>query len=411
MKHKHAAANWTEYAKEWGNWLLPPVPEHAWGRSAQEDAQLRDIVRQQDSANLRKGLLGGLAGGLGIGALYYLSQAAKNKMQQATHVPDAEELAAAPITDMAEPEPEEAPILPESLSLGKKSPQPALKAAFDKNLLLFPAVGAGAGALIGHARGEKGKKNRNALLGATLGAAGGLGIGAATSKPVFDAIANRIPRTYEDILKGLGITSSGDVPAETGLHGGVRNVLGLTLPAAGAYGGLVLADSAMQQDTGKRNRDAVQSARKEYFNALTGRGDEPAEEEENEKKSAALDAFLDGAFQAYREKHGEEQAGAKDTLLGRLNPAHLWREYVRDPYKDLSAGAHALLIGGGLGAGAIGAKYMYDKTKAQSAARNRERARAARERMKGLTAPWIDPRELADVKALAAAGEPAARGV
>lgn len=410
MNNKHAAENWTEYAKEWGNWLVPPVPERAWGRSPQEDARLREL----DSANLRKGLIGGLAGGLGVGALYYLSQALKGKMQQATHVPDADELAAAPITDMAAPEPEEEPILPESLPLvGKTSPRPALKAAFDKNMLLFPAVGAGAGALIGHARGEKGKKNRNALLGATLGAAGGLGVGAMTSKPVFDSLSKNIPRTYHDALRLLGLTSSEDyVPPETGLHGGVRSVLGLTLPAAGAYGGLMLADSAMQQDTGKRNRDAVQSARKEYFNALTGREEEEkTEDAANEKTSAALDAFLDGAFQAYQEKRAEPAGESAGFDWRRFYPSNLLKAYVTDPYKDLSAGAHALMLAGGVGAGAIGAKYMYDKTKAQSAARNRERARAARERMRGLTAPWVDPRELADVKALAAAGEPAARGV
>lgn len=366
--------------------------------------------------DLRKGLLYGLAGGVGVGGLYYLSQMLKNKAKEVTHIPDAAELADAPITEALAPEPEEEPILPE-IKLPKiplpalgAQPQP-MKAAFDKNMLIFPAVGAGAGALIGHARGTPGRKRRNALLGATLGAAGGLGVGAATSKPVWRAISEGIPRTYTDLMQMLGVQSDPSLPSETGLHGGIRNVMGLTLPAAGAYGGLVLADAAMQQDSGKKNRDTVRNARKEYFQALTG---QPSQEENTEEKQSAagasvVDKFLSDAFTAYQTTKSAESKPDQRTWVEFLsNPS--WYNWITRPYTEGSSWLHGAMIAGGLGSGAIGAKYMYDKTKAQSAARNRERAMAVRERMRGLETPWVDPRELADVKALAAGG-PAARGV
>jgi hypothetical protein len=207
------------------------------------------------------------------------------------------------------------------------------------------------------------------------------------------------------------------------LHGGIRNVMGLTLPAAGAYGGLVLADAAMQQDSGKKNRDTVRSARKEYFQALTGQA--PQADDEEEKKSAAddsvVDSFLAGAFTAYQTAKMAADApaaaaadaaaaatrDAPEKSMGQWLAGLLGQE---QNYNQMSSLTHGLAIAGGLGAGAIGAKYMYDKTKAQSEARNRERAMAARERMRGLASPWVDPRELADVKTLAAGG-PAARGV
>jgi hypothetical protein len=383
-----------------------------WGQSPEQDAELHS----RDANHLRNNLLFGLGTGVGIGGLYYLSQYLKDKTRRATHVPDAVELASAPITDVANPEPEEEPILP----LPNWATQ--AKAAVDSGVLLFPAVGAGAGALIGAARANKGQKRKNALIGALLGAGGGLGVGAATSAPVWEAVSRNIPRNFNDLTRSPFGKGDEVAPAETWIHGGVRNTLGLTLPAAGAYGGLALANAVMEQESAKKNRDAVEAARREYFNALI---DVP----EPEEKSAMLDAFLDGAFVAYKESNwrpplstpvvpavapatSATPPSAPENSNGILQSLqNWWRDNVTQPADELGALGTGLLMTSGLGAGAIGAKYMYDKTKAQSAARNRERARAARERMRGLDAPWVDPRELADVKALAAAGGPAARGV
>jgi hypothetical protein len=61
---------------------------------------------------------------------------------------------------------------------------------------------------------------------------------------------------------------------------------------------------------------------------------------------------------------------------------------------------------GALGAGGVGANYMYNKTRAQSQAKLRARAVAARERLKGMDSPWVDPQELAQIKALTANNGP-----
>ncbi len=358
-----------------------------------------------DANNYRSSLLYGLGTGIGAGGLYYLSQYLKDKFRDATHVPSVTEIAAAPISDVAHAEQDEQ-VLPAN--------SPALEnnkaAAVSPEMILFPAVGAGAGALIGSARAYKGKKRQNALLGALLGAGGGLGAAAATSAPVWEAIAKRVPRNWSQMMGGGGNPNE-QAPAQTWLHAGMRNTLGLALPAAGVYGGLQVADAVMEQESAKKNRDAVDSARRDYFKTLVGA------EDDEEKTAAVVDQFLDAAFVAYTEKSavGAYQAptthdyGAK--ALPAMSQKNHWLYDAAKKYVDAfgEAGTTALLVSA-LGAGGVGAKYMYDKTKATSDARNREQARAARERMRGLEAPWVDPRELADVKALAAGG-PAARGV
>jgi hypothetical protein len=58
-----------------------------------------------------------------------------------------------------------------------------------------------------------------------------------------------------------------------------------------------------------------------------------------------------------------------------------------------------------LGAGGLGAKYMYDRTKELTKGENLAKAQASRARLKGLPPVWVDPDSLAQVKQLAESDE------
>jgi hypothetical protein len=372
---------------------------------------------------LRQGLLYGGLGGLGVGGLYYLSQYLADKYRKATATPDPVELANTPISEVTTPNEEDESLLPEMPSLtslpfvtGSKSTQQKA-AGFDPMFVMAPALGAGAGALIGAARAGKGRRRQNAILGATLGGLGGLGTAAATSKPMWNYVAENMPRTF--IPKSLWLTGS-DIDSETSGHSAWRNVINATLPAAGAAGGLALVDSTMRQGEDEQNLRRVEDARREYFSSLTGREPpkEKKEDEDKDEKKASLDEMLDQLYDTYAEKKADLKKRALTTrtwenylknITPGAQPNRTFPQYMYDVFlepgdraiKDTNSIFTNLMLAGGLGAGAIGAKYMYDQTKARSESRNLQRAQAARRRMQGLDSPWVDPRELADIKQLA----------
>lgn len=412
-----------------------PIPV---GRDPQVDATRTQLYGNQ----LQKGLLAASATGLGVGGLYYLSKYLADKYRAATSLPDPQELANAPISEVTAPEDDEEPILPEMATLQMPSlsksfkPAPQKKVAgFDPTFLYAPAIGAGAGALIGAARSGKGRRRQNAILGATIGGLGGLGTAAATSKPLWHYVAKNLPKN--ELFPGLSKNPDTYIPSETPKQEAWRAVVNTTLPAVGAAGGLALADTVARQDSTEQNLRSIENARREYFTALTGRQPEPAKDkkEDKEKKPAEkkssverglnklYDAYVSGRF----EKVGETPAtGVTGTntfynYFTNLAPKsdRNWSEFGSDLFgglsntkNDMESLMYKLMLGGGLGAGAIGAKYMYDQTKARSEARNLQRAAAARRRMQGLDSPWVDPKELAEVKRMAGADNPAyARGV
>jgi hypothetical protein len=167
--------------------------------------------------------------------------------------------------------------------------------------------------------------------------------------------------------------------------------------------------SLTESDNNATNKNHVQSARDEYFNTLLN--DENDDEEEKKSAAAAFDAL----YNAYAEKRsaGEpNQATFENYFWPENGERGPWHNALLSPFTNLSGtaqlgGLAALAVGGGLGA-----NYMYNKTKSQSQARALARAQAARERMKGLDSPWVDPQELASIKELAAARGPAhAKGI
>jgi hypothetical protein len=117
----------------------------------------------------------------------------------------------------------------------------------------------------------------------------------------------------------------------------------------------------------KKKRDqssALEAARQEYYNALRGKHASLDAAFESVKSANLLTSAISGAFQA-------PQALRTAYLLSML------------------------------GAGGLGAKYMYDKTKQTTEGENLAKAQASRARTRGLPPIYVDPEGLANVKAIA----------
>ena len=187
-------------------------------------------------------------------------------------------------------------------------------------------------------------------------------------------------------------------------HAGWRQAFNIAAALAGGYGGIkaidVLADKKKKEDRG----DEVDSARKEYFDALQG-------------KSAAV---LDAAFDEFKKVGGmfdnpSAWTGPSEPVAPRpsLPPGKFYATVVPPTSGGTTAGGNvpfvppttanpylsplwttALLAA--LGSGAVGATYMYNQTKSRSKAVNLQRAAAARARLQGLQqTAWVDPEQLA----------------
>lgn len=252
------------------------------------------------------------------------------------------------------------------------------KQSFDSSLLAMPVGGAGVGALIGALRAQKGEKLRGALTGAGVGGAAGLGATALSRSPVGEMVGKALPRSFFGVGDLFGERNVPD--PETGAHGAALTLGTLLAGAGGVYAGGKTVDSVLQRDESFKNVDKVQNSRDEYFKELLGEPDDA------EKQS--FNTRLDELYALYEKK----SAGAG-------GPYDRW--FLPDAMRNVSqlfqTAAGISLLGGG----AFGAKYMYDKTRANSDARVLATARAAKARARGGEAPWIDPVELASVKELA----------
>lgn len=313
-------------------------------------------------------ILGALAGGTLLGAggmgLFHALKRMKKKQEDAIAPPS--------LADVAQ----EAPTF-------LTAPQ---KQSFDASLLAMPVGGAGVGALIGALRAQKGEKMRGALAGAGIGGAAGIGATALSRSPAGEMVGRALPRS----IFGLsGLFGESNLPApETGAHGAARDLGTLLAGAGGAYAGGKAVDSLLKRDESFKNVDKVQNSRDEYFKELLG---EPDEEEKQ-----SVNSRLDDLYALY-------EKGAKDGywLWGDGSGGPHETQAIPAAFRNMSqlfqTAAGISLLGGG----AFGAKYMYDKTRANSDARVLAAARAAKARARGGEAPWIDPVELASVKELA----------
>lgn len=336
-----------------------------------------------------KDILNSVIMGTGVGAsatgLYYLAKKLRQRFEEnlERNKPHGRDYADVPM---------EVPAL---------AAPPQKKLAADANTTLdivravgAPLVGSAAGAILGAATSKEKNKKRNALIGAGLG--GLLGLGANT-KPVHEFLGGTVPDALLPITKPfLG---------DTWVRGGAtqdawRAAANIGGAGAGILGGKALYDLAVQPEIDKQKEErlhgGVESARKEYFDALLQK------EENGEKKSSAVEQFLDAGYIAYQEKEGSiTDVGAK-TLTA-------IKDFITArPIRDLVA---LSTVGATVGGGALGAKYMYDKTTSAAKAKNMAKALAARERMQHMPPVWVDPRELADIKQVAREESDQNRGV
>lgn len=391
MQTTKQANNWAEQGAK--AVFAPFLPWNPFGTpdgaSTYWNPELAEKNYREFGKHLAGGTTAGIAAGIGIGGLYQLTKYLRNRARAATAKPPIESLVYAPPTED---------------DLADQNKQ--------ANALLLPALGAGAGALIGATRNKaKGKRLSAALRGAALGGAGGAVGSALTSEPAMTAISRTLggaQMQYFNPLFALPALFGGSsgVPAKGPSHAVAMGLAGTLLPAAGVYGGLKLVNSLAKSDNSQENRDAIVDARKEYFSALTGPKKKTQTDEEAEKTAAALDselnALFDNVIAERREKRGfETPQFLKDIGTSARN---LWHN-IYDGGSSIGGFPIQVALGlgamGGLGGAAIGAHHMYNKTKAKSEARALARARAARERMRGLDAPWVDPVELAEIKRMA----------
>lgn len=261
------------------------------------------------------------------------------------------------------------------------------KLAFDFSTIGAPAVGGLTGAILANALSKKENKKRNALLGAAAGAAAGAGL---NTKPVHETIAKNLPNSILWMVPGLNKAYNPDSHE----YRGWKEIAGVGGGALGLLGGKALYDLSAGQhidvEKKKEQYNEVARARQKYFDELL--------KTDNTEKKSSLDEALDAVYDSCTSIKQSSGYGLFGTEIGSdFNPVKYW-DLLRQYYGVALAGA-------GLGGGVIGAKYMYDKTTAQSKAKNMAKALAARDRMKNSLPVWVDPRELAMVKDVAKSDE------
>lgn len=139
--------------------------------------------------------------------------------------------------------------------------------------------------------------------------------------------------------------------------------------ALGTYAGAKLINSLVKAKKKREHESALEAARAEYYNALGG------------KSASALDAAFETVKQA--------------NVLSSTASA-LWNT------PQTLRTAYLLTL---LGAGGLGAKYMYDRTKNLTEGENLAKAQASRARTKGLPPVWVDPSSLAHIKSTVESNE------
>ncbi|NDC55426.1 MAG: hypothetical protein EBZ69_01125 [Alphaproteobacteria bacterium] len=256
---------------------------------------------------------------------------------------------------------------------------PAPKQAHDLSSPLIPtAGGAGLGALIGAIRARKGKRLSGALGGALGGGALGLAGHTLTSRTGREALGRLMGATEDGnpAFQGWGF---GTIP---------RAAHTLALPVAGGFaaaGGAGVVNSFLKDENTEENKNKVQQSRDEYFKTLLGK-----------EEKTAFSSALDSAYVQY-EKHAENNT--LNSVLGWLgNRFHNFS----DSTQAVGAFVPTIVGASALAGGAVGAHHMYNKTRANSQAKLYAAAAKARERMRGLDTPWVDPVELAQIKQITA---------
>lgn len=191
----------------------------------------------------------------------------------------------------------------------------------------------------------------------------------------YDAVGHLIPNQFvPDIPTGY---ESG-VESPSVAHRGWRTAANYLAAIGGGAGGLALVQSINDKKKKQDLEDEVNSARKEYFDALTGKEAE----------------VLDAAYEKYAADRPQQDWS---QWLANWGNNGVIDDTVAAGQRAAEGTWTAALLAA-LGSGAIGAKYMYDQTKARTSAENLQKARDSRARLKSIQqSPYMDPEELAAI--------------
>jgi|694.fasta_scaffold68088_7 hypothetical protein len=186
---------------------------------------------------------------------------------------------------------------------------------------------------------------------------------------IYASIGSAIPTTFNPFAGNPGSGGPG-LESPTIAHAGWRTAANVAALLGGLYGGRKLVNTMESHKKKKQLAQEVEDARRQYFTALT------------EKESQVLDAV----YEQLAEKKADPAGIVQQQVIGPASD--FTKNYVGIPLW------RALLMTG-LGTGALGAHYMYNRTKDTSQSRNLQRAQKARARLKSLQeTPWVDPAEL-----------------
>jgi len=195
------------------------------------------------------------------------------------------------------------------------------------------------------------------------------------AKSAFDlnslskAVGGALPKTmlpFSPGVPGQGPAPSADPYPWRKSWSTAANIGGAAL---GTYAGAKLIDSIVKAKKKRDNAATLEKARAEYYAALSG------------KQASALDA----AFEVVKKANI-----VSSTASAMWNTPQTLRT------------AYLLTL---LGAGGLGAKYMYDRTSQLTEGENLAKAQASRARTKGLPPVWVDPASLANIKSTAESDE------
>ena len=278
----------------------------------------------------------------------------------------------------------------------------------ESNVLLGTGIGAGLGGLVGLLRSEKGERLNSTLAGVGAGGIAGAGIGAVAPHlaPHVQPYLNKARAFLHELTAPpagpKGPPTPPPVPPAAGPKGPPKPPP--VPPAAGPKGPVTPPPVPPAAPGGTPWTPPLQQMEAAVGLPLPGTGGSPT----TVTYTRAVGAPLQDTKRFHEIFSDKPNVSYHDTMSA---PP---RRPPPSPPKMMAKGAGVLssmyntpqalrtaYVLSMLGAGGLGAKYMYDRTRALTEGENMAKARASRARLKGLPPVWVDPDSLAQVKQLA----------
>ena len=301
-------------------------------------------------------------------------------------------------------------------ALGGKS------AAILPHVLGGAGLGAGIGAGVGAYRAEKGQKLRGALQGGAVGAGVGAGAGALASKLVSSGAPTKLlppPTAGGAVVPAVppkippAAPAGAAVPKPSGVAREGKNVVITTGGQKTTFTPQEMAEwRAARAELKPPVRAGSPSAGRPVmpdppgWNAPYNPKIQYASSPEG-VAFAARSMAKGAAFESAQADYHAALAGEKnalDTAFEAVKQANLLSSATSALLNTPQTLRTAYLLTL-LGAGGVGAKYMYDRTKNLTTGENLAKAQASRARTKGLPSVWVDPESLAHIKSTAESDE------